>query len=166
MAAPRGNKFWKLRSKHGREKLFASPELMWEAATEYFLWCDRYPWRKNEPIKSGEGAGKMIKVPTVRPYTMSGLCVYLGVNQGYFYDFKKTCSEGFSDIITRIEGIIETQQFEGAAVGAFNANIIARKLGLTDKREIEGQITMNQFDKMSEEELDEYLRANGVNTDE
>lgn len=40
MAAPKGNQFWMLRSKHGRDKLFATPEALWEAACEYFQWCD------------------------------------------------------------------------------------------------------------------------------
>ena len=38
MGAPTGNEFWKLRSKHGRDKLFQSPELLWDAAEEYFQW--------------------------------------------------------------------------------------------------------------------------------
>ena len=38
MAAPKGNQFWMLRSKHGRDKLFATPEALWEAACEYFQW--------------------------------------------------------------------------------------------------------------------------------
>ena len=36
-----------------------------------------------------------------------------------------------------MEESIETQQFEGACVGAFNANIIARKLGLADTQEVD-----------------------------
>jgi hypothetical protein len=40
--APKGNEFWKLRSKHGRDKLFATPELFWQAALEYFQWNDRF----------------------------------------------------------------------------------------------------------------------------
>lgn len=28
MAAPKGNQFWMLRSKHGRDKLFATPEAL------------------------------------------------------------------------------------------------------------------------------------------
>ena len=35
---------WMLRSKHGRDKLFATPELLWDAACEYFQWCDENPW--------------------------------------------------------------------------------------------------------------------------
>ena len=30
-----GNEWYKLRSKHGRDKLFTTPELLWEAECEY-----------------------------------------------------------------------------------------------------------------------------------
>jgi hypothetical protein len=43
MGAPKGNEFWKMRSKHGRDALFASPELLWESACEYFEWCNDNP---------------------------------------------------------------------------------------------------------------------------
>jgi len=39
----------------------------------------------------------------------------------------------FLPITTRIREIIENQQFEGAASGFLQPNIIARKLGLTDR---------------------------------
>lgn len=38
-------------------------------------------------------------------------------------------------VIQWADQVIETQQFEGAAVGAFNANIIATKQGLAQKIE-------------------------------
>lgn len=159
MAAPRGNKYWKLRSKHGRDILFETPEVLWEAACEYFNWCDRNPWNKNEAIKSGDNAGKIIKVPTQRPYSLSGLCIYLNCNQGYFNDFKKNderCTEDFSVIITRVEEIIETQQFEGATVGVFNANIIARKLGLVDKQDVDMKAAVT-----GSMPITEWLKAKG-----
>ena len=151
MAAPIGNAFWKLRSKHGRDKLFASPPLLWDAACEYFQWCMDHPWLKMEQtkatkssvafkIKDGEVADMAVKdpadltgLPTARPFTLTGLCLYLDCDESYFRKFKANCSEDFFTIVTRIEHVIETQQFEGAAVGAYNANIIARKLGLADK---------------------------------
>ncbi len=43
----------------------------------------------------------------------------------------------FFGVYTRISQIIRTQKFEGAAVGLFNANIIARDLGLADKQSSE-----------------------------
>jgi hypothetical protein len=45
-------------------------------------------------------------------------------------------NKDFSEVIHAIEEIIRTQKFEGAAVGAFNANIIARDLGMVDKKDV------------------------------
>lgn len=134
---PSGNQFWKKRSKHGRDKLFASPELLMEAVEEYLEYVDGAPWMNKEAIKGGEFAGQIISIPTARPYTFSGLCLYLGCNRGYFNDFKKTCSADFSAVISRIEEIILTQQIEGALVGAFNPNLTARLNGITDKQSVD-----------------------------
>jgi hypothetical protein len=48
--------------------------------------------------------------------------------------------KGFSQIITRIERTIYDQKFVGAAAGFFNSNIIARDLGLTEKKEIDATV--------------------------
>lgn len=149
MAAPEGNQFWKLRSKHGRDKLFESPDLLLEAAQEYFQWCDENPWIKNDAVKGGDMAGVLIKIPTARPYTLSGLCVYIGANESYWRNFKKDNKiEGFSAVITHVEEVIRTQKFEGAAVGAFNANIIARDLGLSEKTELNASLYVEQITGM------------------
>ena len=142
MAAPKENQFWKLRSKHGRDKLFATSDLLWEAACEFFQWCDDNPWKKVETKVKSTGTD-ITTMPTARPYTISGLCLYLGCNVQYLSQFKAGLpkeEEDFSLVITRIEQTIYTQKFEGAAVGAFNANIIARDLGLKDasKQEVSG----------------------------
>jgi hypothetical protein len=136
MAAPKGNQFWKLRNKHGRNKLFESPELLLQSAHEYFDWCDKHTWYKQEAVKSGSECGRIIDIPIKRPYSISGLCVYLECGQNYFYQFKKNCSAEFLEAIERIENIIETQQFEGAVIGSFNSSIIARKLGLREQTDI------------------------------
>ncbi len=131
-----GNQFWKLRSKHGRDKLFKTPELLWEAACEYFKWCDENPWMKVD--HKGKDATQ-VQEPLIRPYTLTGLFIYVGCNDRYFAQFKKALPENetdFSTVIRAIEQIIYNQKFTGAAVGAFNANIIARDLGLSDKRDL------------------------------
>lgn len=163
MPAPRGNQFWKLRSTHGRKKLFASPKLLYKAATEYFQWCDNHPWQRKEQLKKpvvvkdkkgNQSVEVLTDIPTARPYSLSGLCIYLNVNTQYFNDFKDALkgkkdkkSQGFSEVIHAIEEIIYTQQFEGAAVGAFNQNIIARKLGLVEK--VEAKNTNTNFNHNS-----------------
>jgi hypothetical protein len=61
----------------------------------------------------------------------------------------KTRSNDFLQIITRIEDIIYSQKFEGAAVGQFNSNIIARDLKLSDQTDITSggeQIIINMID--------------------
>lgn len=135
MSAPLANQFWKNRSEHGRKLLFEDPDKLWEAAMKYFNWVDAHPWYSIETNKNAILAkDKLIKVPTVRPYTFSGLAIYLNASENYWHSFRKNkdLSEDFLLIIERIDSIINTQQFEGAAVGAFNANIIARKQGLRE----------------------------------
>jgi hypothetical protein len=160
MAAPKKNQFWKLRSKHGRDKLFSSPELLWQEACKYFDWCDKNPWIKNDVVKGGEAAGTPLETPTARPYTLTGLCLFLRCNTAYFRIFKAQASEAdedFNTVITEIEETIETQQFEGAAVGAFNANIIARKLGLSERTE--GTHTVFGLAPATQEELQSISKA-------
>lgn len=137
MAAPVGNKFWKLRSKHGREKIFDDPQAMLDAAYEYFEWNSRNPWYKNEAIKSGENAGDIIHIPVERPLTLEGLCMFWGATTRYLEKFEKTLKpedEDFIPVIAHIREVIRRQKLEGATIGTFNASIVARELGLADKQ--------------------------------
>ena len=150
MAAPKNNKYWENRKKHGREKAIKTPKELWDLACDYFQWCDENPLYSYEPIKSGKNAGKLLPFPLGRPYTWSGLDDYLyskGVIKSLdqYKENRDDRYKDFVDIITRIEKIIYTQKFEGASVGIFNSNIIARDLGLTDKKELE----MPKFDKIT-----------------
>lgn len=134
MAAPIGNEFWKLRSKHGKDALFTDPQKLWEAACEYFEWCE------GNPLIELDYRGKdatPVNLPKMRAFTIHGLCIYLGVNTKYFNDFKKTCSEDLSEVLTRIMETIYNQKFIGSAAGFLNPNIIARDLGLKDRTENE-----------------------------
>jgi hypothetical protein len=132
MAFEAGNELWKRRSKHGRAALFASPELLWDAACEYFGWCDENPWKEKDWV--GKDADEVYREKT-RPYTLAGLCVYCGASRHWWNEFRKAASSDFLEVVTRVEEIIYQQKFEGATVGVFNANIISRDLGLVDKKE-------------------------------
>lgn len=155
MSAPVGNQFWKQRSKHGVDKLFATPELMWEAACEYFESIDSDPYIKTEAktVNIGDYQSEiaLAKLPVMKPYTLQGLCRYLDCNTVYFNQFKDNLKEtdlqyeGFSKILTRIREVIYEQKYSGAASGFFNASIIARDLGLADKKEVEKTIRKVKF---------------------
>ncbi len=141
MAAPEGNSFWELRAKHGRDALFDDPEKLMESAKEYFRLVDADPWMKNEAIKSGENCGQIIEVPTARPYTIKGLCIYLDASETWFKKFEKACHDqdrkDFFPVLAHIREMIHDQKYTGAAVGAFNPMIIARDLGLQDHSKID-----------------------------
>ena len=130
MSAPEKNQFWKLRSKHGRELIFSSPTILWEACCEYFEATDARKWKRVE-IHGKDPVEFKIDVET--PYTWTGLYLFLDISHQTWVDYEKR--EGFVETTARVRNIIYTQKFEGAAVGAFNANLIAKDLGLADRVE-------------------------------
>jgi hypothetical protein len=124
MAAPKGNNYWEFRNKHGRDFKY-TPEAFWDEAVNYFEWMSGKVWNK-----------KVIDIPTSTPMSIQSFCLFADIDENTFSRYEK--EKGYEDfwaITTRIRGIIESNQFEGATVGAYNPNIIARKLGLADKSE-------------------------------
>jgi len=131
MPAPKGNNFWELRSTHGRDLIFSSPEILWEACKEYFQATVNRPWVRKDWV--GKDAIEVEREVTP-PFTITGLCLFLDIEQKTWSNYRNR--EDFLPVVTRVEQIIYTQKFEGATVGVYNSNIIARDLGLTDKQEI------------------------------
>jgi hypothetical protein len=127
MAAPEGNQFWKLRATHGRGKIFESPELLWDAACQYFESTDSRKWVKKDWV--GKDAVQ-VERENETPYTKTGLCLFLDISEWRLLVDLKSVSEDFSQVVSRIENIIITQKTEGASVGAFNASIVSLELGL------------------------------------
>lgn len=117
--------------------MFSEPETLWKEACKYFQWCDDNPL---EEVDYKGGMAKKVVMKRMRAYTLKGLCLFLGVNSGYFVDFENGLTDSESDkefslILTRIKDVIYTQKFTGAAANMLNQNIIARDLGLTEKSE-------------------------------
>lgn len=132
---------WRKKMKVGRKKAIKSPQHLWDLACAYFVYIDEHPYQKQEPIKSGDSAGSVMTVDSIRPYTWNGLEIYL-FQKGIIYDLQdyKRNTDGayteFQEVIGAIDKVIFDQKFSGAAVGAFNANIIARELGLADNQKV------------------------------
>ena len=133
MAPPKGNQFWKARSSHGRNKIFETPEQLWEAACEYFEWADANPLQEEKAVHY---QGEIIKytISKMRAMTISGLCFFLEIGEQTLSDYE--VREGFSGIVREIKSVIYAQKFSGAAADMLNQNIISRELGLADKQEI------------------------------
>lgn len=140
MGAHKGNNYWEFRNKHGRDHKY-NPESFWEEAVKYFEWIKDKTWVRNEAIKSGDMVGNIVSVPTSTPMSIASFCLFADIDENTFQRYEK--GEGYEDfwaVTKRVKSIIESQQFEGATVGAFNANIIARKLGLAEKTENKHEI--------------------------
>lgn len=134
MAAPKGNQFWKARTKHGRDKLFASAEALWEACSEYFEWVDENPlWESKLFSYQGEITEGI--APKMRAMTIDGLTLFLDVDYETWRRWRE--DEDFRAVVTRAEQVIRDQKFSGAAADLLNANIIARDLGLADKKDLQ-----------------------------
>lgn len=135
MAAPVGNKFWEVRSSHGRAPIFASPEDLWTACLEYFEWIEANPLYESQAF-AYQGNVQLQSLPKMRAMTVSGLCIFLDIGVQTWHDYK--AKQGFPEVTTRVDEIIRTQKFQGAAADLLNPNIIARDLGLADKSEHSG----------------------------
>ncbi|TBG78611.1 DNA-packaging protein [Rhizobium leguminosarum] len=136
MAAPTGNQFWKARSSHGRAPIFLTPDVLWEACSEYFAWVEENPLWESKPF-AFQGVVTVEPMPKMRAMTISGLCIYLDIARSTWDEYR--AKHDFSGIVSRVEEIIRTQKFEGASADLLNPNIIARELGLTEKSDVTHQ---------------------------
>lgn len=149
MPAPKGNRFWEARSSHGRKPIFAKPEDLEDACTQYFTWNADNPLMVHKVTQTnGEQVDMWLEKP--RAMTLRGLYGYIGIHASTWAEFRH--KEGFSDITANIEDSIYQQKLEGASADIFNANIIARELALVDKTETRMSLT-----DLSDEELERKL---------
>lgn len=132
MAPPKGNQFWKARSKHGPDRIFATPNDLWAACCEYFQWIEDNPLYAAETVKY-KGFATLTDVPKMHAMTIAGLCIFLGVIPKTWASYRAL--EEYTDITDAVEAIIYQQKLSGAAADLLNQSIIARELGLKDKSE-------------------------------
>jgi len=118
-----------------KHKYIETPERLWQLFEKYVL------HEKNSPMFKREYVGKdgiEKDTPLETPITFEGFECYLS-DKGVIEDlgqYSANRDEAYSDyvpIITRIRKNCYVHNFKGAAVGMFNANLISRKLGLTEK---------------------------------
>ncbi|MGH2622076.1 MAG: terminase small subunit, partial [Sphingobacterium sp.] len=104
---------------------------------------------KSDAIRGGERAGEIIYIPVTRPYTEVGFCAFHNLGEKYLSELSNTLAKHedseakqLSNILTRARAKCYEQKYSGAAAGVYNANIIARTLGLVDKTE--SKVTVEQ----------------------
>jgi len=140
MAAPLDNSFWKLAGDNiGRNKTYTESSQLWDDACRYFEWVEENPLSE-EKIFHYQGETVKDVVYKMRAMTLGGLCLHMGIDRKTFDHYgSKEGYEEFFPIVTRIREVIAEQKFTGAAADLLNPNIIARDLGLADKKDITTQ---------------------------
>jgi len=125
MARPKGTKY------------IETPEKMWE------LFCDYVEHERQNPMYKVEYVGRdgeTKRTPLETPITFEGFECYLAdkgvINDlGHYVANRDNQYTDYVTIITRIRNNCFVHNFKGASVGLFNANLIAKKLGLIEKTE-------------------------------
>lgn len=143
MGAPKGNKFWLKRTKHGRDKKF-TPKTLHLACCEYFDWVEDNPLQEGK-LFSYEGAIIEGTLNKLRAMTIGGMCNFLDICENTWASYRE--HKDFMQVVTRAERIMRDQKFTGAAAGLLNSNIIARDLGLVDKQDVDTSFTIKIGDK-------------------
>lgn len=130
--APKGNRFWEARAKHGRNKKFHSPEDLWKRCCEYFEWVEENPLWEMKPF-AYQGDVVQEPVAKMRAMTLQGLWIFIDVTDTTWTRYRE--DKDFSGIVKKVEQIIYNQKYSGAAADLLNSNIIARDLGLKDRKD-------------------------------
>jgi hypothetical protein len=164
----KGNQFWMLRAKHGKDAIFKTPQSMFDAACEYFTWCENNPVELTEThivpvvLKNGTKTSKAqrVKVYKRRVFLMTGLCLYFGTNEKFFYNFKnnKMCTPEFVEVIRMIEDTIRTQKHTMGYSGEAPANIVTLDLGMRQGIDLQAE-NVNYNVPLSKEEAREISKA-------
>lgn len=129
-----GNRFWEARSSAGPNPKFDGPEKLWNACLEYFQWVEENPLNEAKAF-AYEGVVTFKALPKMRAMTINGLCLFLDIAESSWRSWRNDRPD-LSSVITRVESVIYEQKFTGAAADLLNPNIIARDLGLADKRQL------------------------------
>lgn len=165
MTAPKGNRFWEARSRHGMKPTFehgpAGAQKLYEACCDYFTWCEENPLQEAK-VASDDGSPVIINVDKCRAFTIWGLCGFIDLTTHTWEDWRKN-RQDLTAVIQWAEQTIRQQKFSAAAAGLLNANIISRDLGLADKQEVSGPgggpITTINGEMTAQEAAEAYART-------
>lgn len=138
-----GNKIWLASSSAGRNPKFKTPDSLWAACVEYFEWVHANPLYEAKAFSNGT----KVSLPKMRAMSLQAMCEFIGISRQRWGQIRDS-KAAFLSVITRVEDILYSQKFEGAAADLLNANIIARDLGLADKTDnknhntVSGEVTV------------------------
>lgn len=120
------------------KKNIKTPERFWELFVEFRKW--KFEQKVSTPVVSKFGV--VVSLEHTPPLTWAAFDAWLYEHRHIKHteDYRSNKDDRYKEyagVIHAITQIMFANKFEGAAVGVFNANLIARELGITDKKEID-----------------------------
>lgn len=103
---------------------------LWLKITGYFTWADNNPLEVPQTVKSGKQVGDTVYQDTPRPYSLTALCVYVGISKDYVNMVINGEDSEYKMVLEKAIDIIATQNIEWALVGTYNAVIAAKLNGI------------------------------------
>lgn len=137
---------------------FDSPMALYERAKQYIQVCENNPLYISEQLnRPGKGTimedgtyippETIVEMPRKRSPTYQGLAMFCGTSATYFYNFKANLKKNkvndpeghWMNVMDMIDDMIFVSQYEAAAAGQINHNIVARYLNLSEKVETKNE---------------------------
>lgn len=133
----------KLKKRLGRPPKF-TPESLWAKFVEFYEKQAKDPINLVSAAKAGDHFGELVEVPTSRPLTIEGFTIHADIDITTWHEYANgnvgtvEQKRKFTGVCSKIRSFVHEVNFAGASVGTFNHAIIARYLGLADKKELTG----------------------------
>lgn len=120
----------------GPARKYEDPNDLLVKITEYFQWSVDNPlYVTTTGFYMGQATDHQSERP--RPFTMGAMFTFIGISKMGYQDWK-TNRPDLWPVMQWAEETIHNQKFGHAAIGVYNATLIARDLGLADRTELTG----------------------------
>lgn len=137
-----GNQLWKKAKRPpGTGVMFKDPQELYDLCCNYFDECDENPLYSCQAVNY-KGKTDLVDVPKMRPYTQEGLALFIGISDKTWRKMAKNEKKEdeevgpyheVHEVVLWANQVIRQQKYEGGMTGFFNASLIARDLGMSDK---------------------------------
>ena len=142
----------------GKKKYIETPQKLYDLFLKYVDDTKSSPKHENVLVHK---TGEIHLVPKERPLTWWGFENWLNRKgvicnlSSYEHNENKSYDE-YLPIITRIKREIYEDKYDGATAGLYQHNIIARDLGLVDKKQVSANVK-SEISDLTDEQLQERL---------
>jgi hypothetical protein len=126
-----GTQIWKQREFTGRFRSFENAEELLKGCYQYFEWSEKNPLKEQKLTTTG--AKKVVN--KMRVLSVEGLCVFIGISRQTWLNYGAKDHDFFA-VCEYVNSVMHDQKLAGACAGLLNPAIIARSLGLADKKEV------------------------------